>query len=89
MTDFSAIYKRHWPEVLRFSLYLCGNQAEAEDLTSEAFLRAWTSTRPIRSGTVQAYLFVIVRNLHRDRWRRRGPWQRLREAATTVVRREV
>ncbi len=71
MTAFSDIYRRHWADVLRFSLYLCGNHAEAEDLTSEAFLRAWTSTTPVLAGTVRAYLFAIVRNLCRDRWRRR------------------
>jgi RNA polymerase sigma-70 factor, ECF subfamily len=70
MIEFSAVYRRHWPDVLRFSLYLCGNQATAEDLASEAFLRAWMSTQPIRLGTVKAYLFMIVRNLYRDRLRR-------------------
>ena len=70
MTDFDSLYRRYWPDVLRFSLYLCGDAAEAEDLTAEAFVRAWTSTRPIRVGTVKAYLFLIVRNLYRDRLRR-------------------
>jgi RNA polymerase sigma-70 factor (ECF subfamily) len=73
VTDFTAIYRHHWPDVQRFSLYLCGDHAEAEDLASEAFLRAWTSTRPVRLGTVRAYLFVIVRNLYRDRLRRKAP----------------
>jgi RNA polymerase sigma-70 factor (ECF subfamily) len=69
MNDFEAIYRRHWPDVLRFSIYLCGNVHDAEDLTEEAFLRAWMSPAPIRVGTVKAYLFMIVRNLHRDRLR--------------------
>jgi len=71
MPDFTELFRRHWPDVLRFSVYLCGNDALAEDLASEAFLRAWTSTQPIRVATVKAYLFVIVRNLYRDRLRRR------------------
>jgi RNA polymerase sigma factor (sigma-70 family) len=70
MTDFAAIFRDHWDDVQRFSLYLCGDHAESEDLASEAFLRAWMSTRPVRLATVRAYLFVIVRNLHRDRLRR-------------------
>src|SRR4051812_34604624 len=72
MTDFSTLFRRHWPEVLRFSLYISGNQADAEDLASDAFLRAWMSPSPIRSGTVNSYLCVIVRNLYRDRLRRSG-----------------
>jgi RNA polymerase sigma factor (sigma-70 family) len=71
MSDFALLFHRHWPDVLRFALYLCGNEADAEDLASEAFLRAWTSTQPIRVGTVKSYLFVIVRNLYCDRLRRR------------------
>src|SRR3954470_20301221 len=66
MTDFGGIYRRYSPDVFRFALYLCGNEAEAQDLTAEAFLRAWVSTRPVRVGTVKAYLFMIVRNLRRD-----------------------
>jgi len=71
MIDFDTMYRRHSPEVLRFSLYLCGEASEAEDLCAAAFLRAWMSTAPVRVGTVRAYLFVIARNLYRDRQRRR------------------
>ncbi len=63
MTDFSALYQKYAPDVFRFALYLSGNRAEAEDLTSETFVRAWTSPEPIRSATVKAYLFTIARNL--------------------------
>jgi len=69
MLDFETIYRRYWPDVMRFSLYLCGNTAEAEDLAATAFLRAWTSIRTVRLPTVKAYLFVIVRNLYRDHLR--------------------
>ena len=62
-TDFSALYQKYAPDVFRFAMYLSGNRAEAEDLTSEAFVRAWTSTEPIRAATVKGYLFTIARNL--------------------------
>ena len=73
MIDFTTLYRRYWPDVLRFALYVCGEHAEAEDLTAEAFLRAWMSSSPIRVATVKAYLFMIVRNLYRDRLRRPSP----------------
>jgi RNA polymerase sigma-70 factor (ECF subfamily) len=44
-------------------LYLSGQRAEAEDITSETFVRAWTAAEPIRTATVRAYLFTIARNL--------------------------
>lgn len=63
MTDFSALYKKYALDVFRFALYLSGNRAEAEDLTSETFVRAWTSPEPIRAATLRGYLFTIARNL--------------------------
>jgi RNA polymerase sigma-70 factor (ECF subfamily) len=69
MIDLDTLYRRYSPEVLRFAIYLCGDRALAEDLTADAFIRALLSTRPVRVGTVKAYLFTIVRNLYRDRLR--------------------
>jgi RNA polymerase sigma-70 factor, ECF subfamily len=68
--EFGQLYERYAADVLRFALYLTGSRAEAEDITSETFVRAWTASDPIRVGTVKAYLFMIARNLHLD-WRRR------------------
>jgi|SRR5580700_3704745 RNA polymerase sigma-70 factor (ECF subfamily) len=63
MTDFSSLYKKYAPDVYRFALYLSGERGEAEDITSETFVRAWTSPGPIEMATVKGYLFTIARNL--------------------------
>ena len=63
MTDFSTLYKKYAPDVFRFALYLSGDRAQAEDITSETFVRVWTSPEPVRVATVKAYLFTIARNL--------------------------
>lgn len=63
MLDFATIYNEYAPDVYRFALYLSGDRATAEDLTSETFVRLWTA-RDVRAATVKAYLFAIVRNLH-------------------------
>jgi RNA polymerase sigma-70 factor (ECF subfamily) len=63
MTDFSSLYKKYAPDVYRFALYLSSERGEAEDITSETFVRAWTSTEPIEMATVKGYLFTIARNL--------------------------
>jgi len=36
----------------------------ADDITSETFLRAWSSTAPIREATVKSYLFAIASHLY-------------------------
>jgi RNA polymerase sigma-70 factor (ECF subfamily) len=62
--DLHNLYTRSAAHVHRFALYLCGDRALADDLTSETFLRAWNSAAPIREATVKAYLFTIVRHLY-------------------------
>ena len=60
---FEELYASYGRDVFRFALYLCGDAARAEDLTSETFLRVWTSPIPLRLPTVKAYLLAITRNL--------------------------
>lgn len=64
MTDFGSLYSRYAPDVFRFALHLAGNRADAEDVTSETFVRAWASSEAIRAATVKGYLFTIARNLY-------------------------
>jgi len=64
--DFAEIYERYAGDVHRFSLYLSGNYALAEDLTAETFVHAFCGPADLRVDTVKAYLLAIARNLHRD-----------------------
>ncbi len=63
MDEFSTLYQKYAPDVYRFALYLSGNRSQAEDITSETFVRVWTSPGTIRPATVKGYLFTIARNL--------------------------
>jgi Sigma-70 region 2 len=40
MTDFHSLYQSYAPQVHRFVLFLCGDAALADDITSETFVRA-------------------------------------------------
>jgi RNA polymerase sigma-70 factor (ECF subfamily) len=68
--EFGQLYEHYARDVLRFAWYLTGSLSEAEDITSETFVRAWVESGTLRVETVKAYLFMIARNLHVD-WRRR------------------
>jgi len=70
MTEFNVLYERYAPVVHRYALFLCGDRALAQDITSETFVRAWTAAGEVRQDTVKAYLFTIARNLYRDVLRR-------------------
>src|SRR5882724_7052014 len=63
MTEFSAMYNKYAPDVFRFVMYLSGNRGDAEDITSETFVRAWAAPDSIVMATVKGYLFTIARNL--------------------------
>lgn len=64
MTDFGQLYERYANDVCRFAVYLCGDQAQAEDIASETFVRAWTGPDDLRLATVKGYRFAIARNLY-------------------------
>ena len=64
MISFHQLYESNAADVYRFAYWLAGNSPEAEDLTSETFIRAWVKHDSIRTETLKAYLFTIARNLY-------------------------
>ena len=73
MSDFQRLYEGHAREVYSFALFLSGDSALADDITSETFMRVWTARDAVRIETARAYLFAIARNLYLDALRRRRP----------------
>ena len=50
-----------------FAYRLTGNEADARDLTQEAFIRVFRAWRSFRPGTsFLSWIYRIVTNLHRD-----------------------
>src|SRR5215471_20529110 len=76
MTGFHELYESYSRDVYRFALYLSGDPALADDITSETFVRVWSSPEPVRLSTVKGYLLTIARNLwlmeRRQHLRRQG-----------------
>ena len=64
MINFKDLYESYANEVYRFALWLTGDPSEAEDITSETFIRAWVNNSKIRTETLKAYLFTISRNIY-------------------------
>ena len=71
MINFQDLYESYATEVYRFTLWLAGDSAEAEDITSETFIRAWVHHSKIRTETLKAYLFTISRNIYLGHKRKR------------------
>jgi RNA polymerase sigma factor (sigma-70 family) len=70
VTTFHDLYAEYSDDVYRFSYWLTGNSHDAADITSETFVRAWTSSDGAKMDSVKAYLFAIARNLVRRQSRR-------------------
>src|SRR5262245_3285539 len=85
MLSFHELYERHARDVYRSALFLTGNTATAEDLTSETFVRAWTARGAIREASVRAYLLTITRNLWHDARRRERRLVSLDDAGELAV----
>ena len=71
MINFQDLYESYANEVYRFSLWLAGDRSEAEDITSETFIRAWVHNSKIRTETLKAYLFTISRNIYLQHQRKK------------------
>ena len=75
MIDFESLYARNAAAVFRFALSLSGDRSQAEDITSETFIRVWTARERVDLETVTGYLITIARHLYLQgvaRERRRG-----------------
>ncbi len=68
--NFHDLYQKYAQDVYRFAYWLCGDAQDAEDITSETFVRALTSVNEIRTETVKGYLLTIARNLAFKRTKR-------------------
>jgi RNA polymerase sigma-70 factor (ECF subfamily) len=64
MLTFHDLYTSYAPDVYRFAYWLTGNALDADDITSETFIRAWTNPAIIRTETLKAYLLAIARNVY-------------------------
>jgi RNA polymerase sigma factor (sigma-70 family) len=70
---FAALYERTFPRVYAYVASLLRDRSAAEDVTAQAFERAYRKRSSYRSrrGSMEAWLFGIARNAALDELRRR------------------
>lgn len=81
--DWDAVYARELPRIYNYFRYRVGDDAVAEDLTSETFEKAWRGRDGYRRDTAKfaTWLFAIARNVAIDHYRRSGRELPIEEAA--------
>jgi RNA polymerase sigma-70 factor (ECF subfamily) len=73
-----ALYDRALPQVYGYLMGRCGDQAVAEDLTSETFLAVAADRRDVELTV--AWLIGVARHKLVDHWRRQGRQEKLLHA---------
>jgi RNA polymerase sigma-70 factor (ECF subfamily) len=70
---FAALYERTFPRVYAYVASLLRDRSAAEDVTAQAFERAYSKRSGYRArrGSMEAWLFGIARNAALDELRRR------------------
>ena len=80
---WELLYETFWDRLEHFCFNLCRDEARAEDLTQEVFLRALQNRTLINSFTerqCKAWLFTTARNLYCDQLRRAAKEEQLLSA---------
>jgi RNA polymerase sigma-70 factor, ECF subfamily len=77
--SFEALYRRTFPRVYGYVASLLRDRAAAEDVTAQAFERAYRKRRSFRAtrGSSEAWIFGIARNAALDELRKRKRRARL------------
>lgn len=71
---FAQIYDLYVESIYRFIYFKINNKEEAQDLTSEVFLKAWNSVQnkgEVVVKTLPAFLYRIARNTVIDHYRKK------------------
>lgn len=72
-TEFELYFNRSYQRAFNLAYRLTGNESDAEDLTQDAYLRAWSAfERYDRKHSFEVWLLRILSNLAIDRWRRKS-----------------
>ena len=71
--DFAELFQEHYPRIYNYFRYRVESQADAEDLTSMAFERAYASREGFDAakGTFSTWLFRIAHNVLANYYRTR------------------
>src|SRR5579864_5185812 len=68
--DFASVYEAHVSRIYGFVFSQVANREEAEDLTSQVFLKVYNSLGRFEGrGTLEGWLFQIARVTVNDHWR--------------------
>ena len=76
--QWESLYREHETTLFNIALRWTWNQAEAQELVQDGFLKLWDARRRVDADTARAYLYRIVLNLCQNHARKRQNWWDIR-----------
>jgi RNA polymerase sigma-70 factor, ECF subfamily len=72
--DFDALFRAHYPEIVRYLAARLGSRDDAAELASEVFAEAWRRVPGLqwRGRPVRAWLYRVAANMAADELKRRA-----------------
>lgn len=76
--DLEQLFIKRERSLFNIALRWTFNEAEADELVQEAFLKVWQRRRQVATETANAYLYQTLNRLAMKHARRRDVWRRVR-----------
>jgi RNA polymerase sigma-70 factor (ECF subfamily) len=89
--DFEALFRAHYPEIVRYLAVRLGSRDDALDVASEVFAEAWRRVPGLRwrGRPVRAWLYRVAGNMAADELKRRHREQTLAREETAGAAEDV
>ncbi len=60
---FNKVYNDHSQAIWRFIYFKCGDQAQADDLVQESYVKLWQNCAKVSASKAKSYLYTVANNL--------------------------
>jgi RNA polymerase sigma-70 factor, ECF subfamily len=72
--DFDALFRTHYPEIVRYLSARLGSRDDARDIAADVFVEAWRRVPGLqwRGRPVRAWLYRVAANMAADELKRRA-----------------
>lgn len=60
---FNQLYQKWGKPIYHFMFFKCGNEAQANDLVQEAFIKLWENCAKVTEPKAKSYLYTVANNM--------------------------
>lgn len=60
---FNQLYEQWGKPIYHFIFFKCGNEAQANDLVQEAFIKLWQNCEKVKEEKAKSFLYTVANNM--------------------------